>query len=63
MTYSDNEAYAEELNGKRGDELDGGYLDLRSDAIDSLGTAHLVAVLPACASFWRAGRSRRYPTC
>ena len=48
MTYSDNEAHAEELNGKRGDELDRAYLDLRSDAIDSLNTAHLVAVLPAC---------------
>ncbi len=47
MTYSDGEAYAEQLNGKRWDELDRAYLDLRSDAIGFLGTAQLVAVLPA----------------
>ncbi len=47
MTYSDGEAHEEQLNGKRWDELDRAYLDRRSDAIGFLGTAHLVAVLPA----------------
>jgi hypothetical protein len=47
MTYPDGADYAKQLSGKRWDALDRAYLDIRSDALGFLGTAHLVAVLPA----------------
>src|SRR5207237_3837918 len=47
MTYLDGKEYMQQLSGKRWDELDRAYLELRSDALGFLGTAHLVAVLPA----------------
>lgn len=47
MTYLDGEAYQRQLSGKRWPEFDRAYLALRSDALGFLGTAHLVAVLPA----------------
>lgn len=46
-TYIDAVPYAEQLDGKAWDELDGDYLAVRADALGFLSTRQLVAVLPA----------------
>lgn len=45
-TYPDAEPYAKHLEGKTWEQLDPGYIIMRSDALGFLGTRQLVAVLP-----------------